>query len=94
MKHITVSHLEPILERLTGPFDSHQLERELLRHNLHAFASELLEHRDVTVFSSQFARWFDRAFGEATGKVRQTRKAPSPNLFGNETDKQEWEKIP
>lgn len=92
MKHITASHLAPILDRLTGPFDTHQLEREILRHDPHAFASELLEHRDVTVFSSQFARWFDREFGGPAGAVRKTQQVESRNLVGNKNPNQQWEK--
>jgi hypothetical protein len=93
MKHITASHLEPILKSLATPFDTHQLEGELLRRDSHAFASELLEHRDVTVFSNQFARWFDREFGGTGGKVRQTRKVASPSLVGTQVQNQEWEKV-
>lgn len=93
MKHITASHLTPILERLTGTFDTHQLEREILRYDPHAFANELLEHRDVTVFSSQFARWFDREFRSATGKVRQTQKVTTASLVGTAVENQQWEKV-
>lgn len=93
MKHITASHLQPVLDHLTGPFDAHQLERALLRREPHAFARELLEHQDVTVFSSQFARWFDREFGGAAGAVRKTRQVKSANLIGNENANQEWEQV-
>ena len=92
MKHITATNLTPILDRLTGTFDTHQLEREILRHDPHAFANELLEHRDVTVFSSQFARWFDREFAGPAGMVRKTQQVESLNLVGNRNLNQQWEK--
>jgi hypothetical protein len=83
-----------VINQLPTHFDSHLLEKRLLRLYTSAVASEMLafNHTNDALhqFSAAFARWVDREF---QGQIRQTRKAASENLGGETSLNQEWQKI-
>lgn len=93
MKHISRLMVAPVMDQFVR-FDTHMIERRILRFHPIAFAMELLEFAQTDdplhQFSAQFARWIDREF---TGQIRQTHKVISDNLGGESSQNQEWEKV-
>lgn len=83
-----------VINQLDSRFDTHALERRLLREHTEAVARELLEFIDkgdpLHQFSAAFARWVDSEF---RGQIRQTQKVMSENLGGERSRNQEWEKL-
>lgn len=76
-------------------FDTHDIERRILRLHTHAVARELLrftgqDFEILNKFSTQFARWIDREFDD---QIRQTQKVTTDNLGGRRSSNQQWTKI-
>lgn len=82
------------MNELGSRFDTHTLQRRLLREHTGAVARELLRFirtgDPLHQFSAAFARWIDVEF---RGQIRQTRKVMSENLGGETSRNQEWEKL-
>jgi hypothetical protein len=75
-------------------FDTHEIERRILRLHTHAVANELLRYDGqgleiLNKFSAQFARWIDKEFEE---EIRQTQKVTTDNLGGRPSSNQQWTK--
>jgi hypothetical protein len=92
MRHIDRTMAAGILNEFQGAFDTHALEKRILRLHSEAFARELLEFSQhgpdpLTQFSAQFGRWIDREFQE---QITQTQKVTSANLAGDEVSNQQW----
>ena len=100
MKHIQKEQLEKIITVLGERFDSHALERQLLKLYPREFALELLEFTKkyplptqypLQEFSSQFAIWFGKTFADEVLKTKG--KVTSANLVGNQNKNQGWQLI-
>ena len=83
-RHITRDIAAAVLNELPSPFDTHIIERRILRLHTEAVARELLEFRNtgdiLHQFSAHFAKWIDTEF---EGQIRKTRKVVSVNLAAN-----------
>ena len=95
MAHVTRKMLASTLNQLPSEFDTHLVERRILRNNTEAFATDLLEccgkTRDpLRKFSATFGKRIDRIFRR---QIRKTRKLATENLGGKRSKNQEWEKI-
>ena len=95
VRHITRQMGAWVINGFQASFDTHMVERRILRLYTEAIARELLEYSRTSAdplhqFSAHFAKWIDSEFG---GQIRQTRKVSSNNLAGEPTQNQEWERI-
>jgi len=84
-----------VLNGFRERFDTHLVEKRILREYPEAFAQELLRFAQSSAdplhqFSAHFAKWIDRQFG---GQIRQTRKVLTPNLAGDSIQNQQWERV-
>jgi hypothetical protein len=97
MKKITRQMVADIINASPEPdFDTHWIERRLIRHYTVEFAEELLEWRNVDDplmrFSAEFSKWVGRTF--ANQIVKSTNgKVVSLHLGGEECANQEWTKL-
>lgn len=96
MKHIDRTMAASVLDQLPTNFDTHHIEKRILRLFPVAFAEELLEFRHaddpLLRFSAAFSQWIGNTFHReirksSAGKVR------SINLGGDESENQEWTKL-
>lgn len=92
VRHIDHPMAAGILNEFQGAFDTHAIEKRILRLHTEAFARELLEYSQrgpdaLTQFSAQFGRWIDREF---QGQITQTQKVVSANLAGDSVSNQQW----
>jgi hypothetical protein len=94
MQHITRSVAAAVINELPSRFDTHMLEKRILRLHPETVAHELLAFRHagdaLHQFSAALARWVDTQF---RAQIRQTSKVNSENLGGQESRNQEWEKL-
>lgn len=97
MQHITLDMVKRIINedpRVT--FDTHWLEKRLLREHTIAFANELIEFRDypdpLHRFSMAFSQWFGDKF-KAHIRKTSTAKERSENLAGDVIENQGWTKL-
>lgn len=94
MKHITSQMVRPIIRHCAAPFDTHELERLVLRQHTEAFARELLEFRTgrdpLHSFSARFAKWVDLTFRQ---EIEKTATVESQNLGGRLSSNQQWRRI-
>ncbi|MGA3056363.1 MAG: hypothetical protein ABSD63_19310 [Candidatus Korobacteraceae bacterium] len=97
MKHITRQIVADIINsRPTANFDTHWVERRVLRLHPVAFAEELLEFRTAAdplmSFSAEFSKWIGRTFTNGINKSTNG-KVLSVHLGGEECGNQEWTKL-
>lgn len=95
MHHIKSPMIANAISQLSNPFDSHDVERRVLRTEPIAFANELLRYaqsKDILqAFSAQFALFVGSCM---QGQIRKTSKVNTPNLGGLDSPCQQWEKLP
>jgi hypothetical protein len=97
MQHITRDMVRAVLNAdARATFDTHWLERRVLREHAIAFAHELLEFQSqpdpLHRFSMAFSQWFGNTFRDHVRKTSQT-KEQSENLAGDIVANQGWTKI-
>jgi len=94
MRHITHAIAAATINELDPRFDTHMLEKRILRLHPVDVAQELLEFQaaedTLHQFSAHFAKWIDAEF---RGQIRKTRKVNTESLGGQESLNQEWEKV-
>jgi hypothetical protein len=105
MKHVTNAMLAEAINAVIAEgttakkaepelFDTHAVERWVLRHHAAAVARQILEHEDnddvLQQFSASFSTHIGKAFG---GQVEPIQKVSSPNLAGRSCDNQQWRRI-
>jgi hypothetical protein len=82
-----------VLNQLGPTFDTHLVEKRLLRWHSAAVASEILEFSQAQdtlhQFSAQLGKWIDLEF---RGQIRQTQKVRTENLGGEMSMNQQWER--
>jgi hypothetical protein len=80
----------------TANFDTHLIEKRVLRRHAVAFAEELLEFRitddPLMRFSAAFSQWLGRTFANEITKSPNN-KVISVHLGGEEGENQEWAKM-
>jgi hypothetical protein len=97
MRYITRPMVADIINDVpTTSFDTHWIEKRLLRRQAVAFAEELLEFRTaddpLMRFSAAFSQWIGRTFAnEVTKSINN--KVVSIHLGGEEGENQEWTKL-
>ena len=96
MKHVTRQMVTGIINSLPeASFDTHKVERRLLRLHTVAFAEELLEFRNaddpLMRCSAELSKWIGREFGADLMKSTRN-KVMSLHLGGDECANQEWTK--
>lgn len=94
MQHVTTQMIADAINELPGLFDSHDIERRVLRNESIAFAQDILLYKlskDVLqTFSAQFARFVDSTM---RGQIEQTGKVCTYNLGGVLSECQQWRKL-
>jgi hypothetical protein len=77
----------------TPDFDTHWIERRLIRQHTVAFAEELLEWRNaedpLKRFSAEFSKWVGKTFANQIVKSRND-KVTSLHLGGEQCENQQW----
>jgi len=85
-----------VLSALPTTFDTHQIERRVLRLYAVEFAEELLEFRNaddpLMRFSAAFSQWIGRTFTAYIRKAGRG-KIVTENLGGELSGNQEWTKL-
>jgi hypothetical protein len=80
----------------TANFDTHWVEKRVLRRHAVAFAEELLEFRTaddpLMRFSAAFSQWLGRTFVNEVTKSTNN-KVVSAHLGGEECENQQWAKL-
>lgn len=96
MEHITREMVADIISGLPANFDTHWIEKRVLRLHPVAFAEELLEFRaaadPLMRFSSEFSKWIGETFVSGVTKSANN-KVVSPHLGGEECENQEWTRL-
>jgi hypothetical protein len=85
-----------VLNQLPMTFDTHRVERRVLRLFPIEFAEELLEFRHaddpLLRFSAAFSQWIGNTFHREIRKS-SNRKVRTANLGGKKSDNQGWTKV-
>ncbi len=94
MKHITARMVADALNRLGPRFNTHQVEKSLLRwcgaETGREIAGKWRARYPLRAFSAELGKYIDRRF---RGQLRKTSKVVDPTLRGTLSDCQEWEKL-
>lgn len=98
MRYLTAQMIADAINRAPTPFfDAHDVERSALRLHTVETANEIIAHGPsgdpLKYFSAVFASYVDRTFGGPAGQIRKTSKTDSPNLGGETSTNQQWEKL-
>ena len=96
MIHITRAIAARVLNELPVSFDTHRIERRILRLYTVEFAEELLEYRKdddpLLRFSAAFSQWIGKTFNKHIAKSANG-KVKTENLGGEISENQEWTKL-
>ena len=96
MKHITQAIAADILNQLGDVFDTHDIDRRILRIYPIEVAEELLEFRatddPLLRFSAAFSQWIGRTFSGQIAKAGLG-KVRTANLGGELSDNQRWTRL-
>ncbi|MFA5192525.1 MAG: hypothetical protein WC740_17600 [Verrucomicrobiia bacterium] len=97
MRYITREMVEEAINSEGRAFDSHDVERRVLRNHREAVALEIIRfirHVDMlSTFSRIFGRFIQRNFAGRHGLLREAGRSMSPNLRGKNSRCEKWEKV-
>ena len=96
MQHVTDRMLADAINSLDKQtFDTHDVERRVLRDEPVAVARQILEHEGQQDVLRQFSASFSSRIANAfPGQIDKTnRKVTSPNLGWRESANQEWRRV-
>lgn len=94
MQFLTTQMIANAINQLGEQFDSHAVEKRVLRLHTNEFAQELMRYAtskdQLRQFSAVFAKTIDSSFN---GQIAKTQKKKSENLGGEISMNQEWRKM-
>lgn len=98
MRYLTAQMIADAINRAPNPiFDAHDVERSVLRFHAVETANEIVAQArsgdPLKCFSAVLAKYVDGTFGGLAGQIRRTSKTHSPNLGGETSPNQQWEKL-
>jgi hypothetical protein len=92
--YITRPMVASVINQFQDSFDTHMVEKRILRLHAPAFARQLLEFQrtgdPLHQFSTHFGKWVDRQF---RGQITKTARPSTENLAGVRTENQQWQRI-
>jgi hypothetical protein len=93
MRHLKGPMVADAINQVDTRFDSHDVERRLLRDYAVATAKEIIAQESsgdpLRYFSAVLSKYIDTAFGS---QLRKLSKVVTPNLGGKPSKNQQWEK--